>query len=175
MRNGLKTKPEILVYDLEKLSLTPSFLRKALHSFYKRSDDRKPCSGRLDKYLVSPQDLKPGMTKKHLKNIPSPHPFKKKFLSQVIAEVFKRFKLAETSKTLDKLKDLGFKYSTVSGITVAISDIEVVSGKEEILGQADQMVDEYDKRYRRGFMTKEERKKLSTFDQSQEKVEENQK
>ncbi|HHX81123.1 MAG TPA: DNA-directed RNA polymerase subunit beta' [Acholeplasmataceae bacterium] len=131
--------------------------------------------GRLDKYLVSPQDLKPGMTvKKHLKNIPSPHPFKKKFLSQVIAEVFKRFKLAETSKTLDKLKDLGFKYSTVSGITVAISDIEVVSGKDEILGQADQMVDEYDKRYRRGFMTKEERKKMviDVWTKAKEKLEE---
>ena len=46
-----------------------------------------------------------------------PHPFKKKFLSQVIAEVFKQFKLSETSKTLDKMKDLGFKYSTIAGIT----------------------------------------------------------
>ena len=49
-----------------------------------------------------------------LKNIPSPEPFKKKFLSMVIAQVFKQFHISETSKMLDKLKDLGFKYSTVA-------------------------------------------------------------
>lgn len=132
-------------------------------------------NGRLEKYLVSPKDLKPGETvKEYIKKIPSPHPFKKKFLSMVIAEVFKRFKLAETSKTLDKLKDLGFKYSTVSGITVAISDIKVVEGKREVLEEADKMVAEYDKRYKRGFMTKEERKKkvIEVWSNAKEKLEE---
>lgn len=132
-------------------------------------------NGRLDKYLVSPRDLKPGETlKEYIKKIPSPHPFKKRFLSTVIAEVFKKFKLAETSKTLDKMKDLGFKYSTVSGITVALSDIEVVEGKQEILDEADRMVAEYDKRYRRGFMTKDERKKkvIEVWTRAREKLEE---
>ncbi|NLB84978.1 MAG: DNA-directed RNA polymerase subunit beta', partial [Acholeplasmataceae bacterium] len=41
-----------------------------------------------------------------------PEPFKKKFLSQIIAQVFKVYQVTETSKMLDKLKDLGFKYST---------------------------------------------------------------
>ena len=70
-----------------------------------------------------------------------PHPFKKKFLSDVIAEVFKRFKLAETSKVLDKMKDLGFKYSTVSGITVSVYDIENVSTKAEKIKKADEEIE----------------------------------
>src|SRR5699024_1924542 len=45
-------------------------------------------------------------------------PFKKGILGDIIAEVFKRFKISETSKMLDRLKDLGFKYSTKAGITV---------------------------------------------------------
>jgi DNA-directed RNA polymerase subunit beta' len=46
-------------------------------------------------------------------------PVKKKFLSLIVSEVFKQAKLAETSKTLDKMKDLGFYYSTLAGITVS--------------------------------------------------------
>ena len=79
----------------------------------------------------------------YLKNLECPHPFKKKFLSVVIAEVFKKFKLAETSKTLDKMKDLGFKYSTVSGITVAASDIQIIDTKyEHIICRDDNVVAE---------------------------------
>ena len=93
-----------------------------------------------------------------LKNIPCPHPFKKKFLSVVIAEVFKKFKLAETSKTLDKMKDLGFKYSTVSGITVSAADINVIGTKQEKLAEAEKLVAKYDTLYRRGLLNQKERR-----------------
>src|SRR5690606_39888000 len=63
--------------------------------------------------------------KEALASIPSPEPFKKKFLSLVIARVFKLFHISETSKMLDKLKDLGFKYSTVAGITISFVRSEV--------------------------------------------------
>ena len=85
--------------------------------------------------------------KEYLKTLPVPHPFVKKYLSVVIAEVFKRFKLAETSKTLDKMKDLGFKYSTVSGITVAASDIQVIGTKKEVIDKTQKIVDKIDKYY----------------------------
>ncbi len=93
-----------------------------------------------------------------LQSIVAPHPFKKKFLGVVIAEIFKQFKLAETSKTLDRLKDLGFKYSTISGITVAASDIHVIGCKKEVLAEAEAKVDQYDSMYRRGFMNGKERR-----------------
>src|SRR5699024_5936003 len=60
-------------------------------------------------------------------------PFKKGILGDIIAEVFKRFKISETSKMLDRMKDLGFKYSTRAGITVGVSDIEVLEEKSVIL------------------------------------------
>ena len=87
-----------------------------------------------------------------------PHPFVKKFLGNIIAEVFKRFKLAETSKVLDKMKDLGFKYSTVSGITVSVYDIENVSTKQEKIAESDKIVAELDEFYDMGLMTDEERR-----------------
>ena len=95
--------------------------------------------------------------KEAIKNIKDPHPFKKGFLQMVIAEVFKKFKIAETSKTLDKMKDLGFKYSTFSGITVAISDIQVVESKGQVIADAQKAVDRYEGLYRRGLMTDKER------------------
>lgn len=84
-------------------------------------------------------------------------PFKKKILGNVIAEVFKRFKITETSKMLDRMKDLGFKYSTKAGITVGVADIVVLAEKEEILTQAQVKVDNVLKQFRRGLITEDER------------------
>ncbi|HNZ77194.1 MAG TPA: DNA-directed RNA polymerase subunit beta' [Bacilli bacterium] len=103
-----------------------------------------------------------------------PHPFKKKFLSQVIAEVFKQFKLSETSKTLDKMKDLGFKYSTIAGITVAASDINVISTKAKVLAEAEEKVRRYDTYYHRGLMTASERRTnvINVWKETKETLEE---
>ena len=95
--------------------------------------------------------------KEEIDKVPAPHPYTKKFLSKVIASVFKKFKIAETSKTLDKMKDLGFKYSTFSGITVAISDIQIVESKKEVIANAQKDVDKYDRYYQRGMLTSKER------------------
>jgi len=84
-------------------------------------------------------------------------PFKKKILGNIIAEVFKRFKITETSKMLDRMKDLGFKYSTKAGITVGVADIVVLAEKEEILTEAQSKVDNVLKQFRRGLITEEER------------------
>ncbi|WP_368653599.1 DNA-directed RNA polymerase subunit beta' [Ornithinibacillus sp. 4-3] len=84
-------------------------------------------------------------------------PFKKGILGDIIAEVFKRFKISETSKMLDRMKDLGFKYSTKAGITVGISDIVVLENKKELLDQAQIKVDNVMKQFRRGLITEEER------------------
>src|SRR5699024_11258825 len=55
--------------------------------------------------------------KEHTKNQEPVNPFKKKDLGNVIAEVFKRFQVAQTSEMLDNMKNLGYEYSTKSGIT----------------------------------------------------------
>ncbi|MCI2256760.1 DNA-directed RNA polymerase subunit beta' [Domibacillus sp. PGB-M46] len=84
-------------------------------------------------------------------------PFKKKILGNIIAEVFKRFKITETSKMLDRMKDLGFRHSTKAGITVGVADIVVLGEKEEILKEAQAKVDNVMKQFRRGLITEEER------------------
>ncbi len=58
---------------------------------------------------------------------------------------------------LDRMKDLGFKYSTRAGITVGVSDIEVLPEKGEILEEAQDKVDKVMKQFRRGLITEEER------------------
>ncbi|MEC5425592.1 DNA-directed RNA polymerase subunit beta' [Virgibacillus sp. C22-A2] len=85
------------------------------------------------------------------------NPFKKGFLGDIIAEVFKRFKISETSKMLDRMKDLGFSYSTKAGMTVGISDIVVLAEKKEVLEEAQIKVDNVLKQFRRGLITDEER------------------
>ncbi len=84
-------------------------------------------------------------------------PFEKRFLGKIIAEVFKKFKITETSKMLDRMKDLGFKYSTKAGITVGVSDIVVLPEKQEILDEAEKKVNRVLKQFRRGLITEGER------------------
>ncbi|QOR66761.1 DNA-directed RNA polymerase subunit beta' [Cytobacillus suaedae] len=84
-------------------------------------------------------------------------PFKKKILGNIIAEVFKKFKITETSKMLDRMKNLGFRYSTKAGITVGVSDIVVLPEKQGILTEAQAKVDNVLKQFRRGLITDEER------------------
>jgi len=94
---------------------------------------------------------------KHFESAPVVNPFRKKFLGNIIAEVFKRFHITETSKMLDRMKNLGFKYSTRAGITVGVSDIVVLPDKGEILAVAQEKVDKVQAQFRRGFITEEER------------------
>ena len=84
-------------------------------------------------------------------------PFKKGFLSDIIAEVYKRYKVTETSLLLDRMKDLGYQESTMSGLTVAMSDVTELPEKEEILETAHEQVATVTKQFRRGLITDDER------------------
>ena len=90
--------------------------------------------------------------------MPLGQPCKKKTLSTIISEVFNQCKLAETSLTLDKMKDLGFYYSTMSGMTVSAFDVVTLDKKNEIIAKADEKVKVYNKLYHRGTLSNKERK-----------------
>ena len=106
-----------------------------------------------DKYFLEPgSNIKEEIAKQ-----PIVLPFKKKNLGQIIAEVFKRFHITETSMMLDRMKDLGYKYSTRAGLTVGIADISVADNKKTILSDAHNQVDEISKLFRRGLITDDER------------------
>jgi DNA-directed RNA polymerase subunit beta' len=105
--------------------------------------------------------IKKGVNPKEaLKTMPTPEPFKKRFLSMVIAQVFKLFHISETSRMLDKLKDLGFKYSTVAGITISYADINVYSKKKEMIEHTETEINEIEEWYEDGLLTDSERRKL---------------
>src|SRR5690606_32651582 len=106
-----------------------------------------------DKYFVDPSiDVK-----EEIKNRDIVPPFKKGILGDIIACVFNKYKTSETSKMLDRMKDLGFNYSTKAGITVSISDIVVLLNKQELLDEAQKKVDTVQRQFRRGLITEEER------------------
>ena len=84
-------------------------------------------------------------------------PFAKGTLESIIAQTFKRYKTTETSMMLDRLKDLGFKYSTIAGITVSAADVKVSKTKEKIIADSNKTVDIINKQYSRGLITNEER------------------
>ena len=95
--------------------------------------------------------------KKCVAEMPVTEAFVNKTLSQIIAQVFKRYKTTETSIMLDKLKDLGFKYSTVAGITVSASDVIVSEKKYDIIKESNTKVDTVNKQFQRGLITESER------------------
>mgnify|MGYP004586165599 FL=1 len=107
-----------------------------------------------------------------IKAMPLVKPFAKGILESIIAQIFKRYKTTETSIMLDKMKDLGFKYSTVAGITVSISDVVTSEHKEELIAEAQKMVEKVNKQYQRGLITDEERleKVIQTWHACKDKV-----
>ena len=92
-----------------------------------------------------------------IKEMPLVKAFAKGTLEKIIAQVFKRYKTTETSTMLDNMKDLGFKYSTISGITVSMADVKISQKKPEIVAETQKMVDKINKQYKRGLITEEER------------------
>ena len=105
-----------------------------------------------DKYFVSPgQNIK-----ECIEAMPLVDAVKKKDLGKVIAEVFKRYDADQTAEILDQIKSLGFEYSTVAGITVALSDIEVAPHKDEYIAEGRVKADQLKHLQRKGMLTMEE-------------------
>lgn len=95
--------------------------------------------------------------KEVLAGIDTVRPFKKGYLGNIIAEVFKRYRTTATSEYLDRLKDLGYHQSTLAGLTVGIADIPVVEDKHKIIDAAHKRVEQITKQFRRGLITDDER------------------
>jgi DNA-directed RNA polymerase subunit beta' len=82
----------------------------------------------------------------------------KKELGQIIDKCIKMHGTARTAKVLDKIKALGFKYSTKAAITVAVCDATIPPEKADILAEADEKVDEINQYFNQGFISNSERK-----------------
>ena len=107
-----------------------------------------------------------------IKDMPLVKPFAKGTLEKIIDQVFKRYKTTETSTMLDSLKDLGFKYSTIAGITISMADVVTSNDKDRIVGESQKLVDKINKQYKRGLITEEERfnKVIETWNEAKDQV-----
>ena len=71
-------------------------------------------------------------------------------LGKLIADLYKKFGFAKTSELIDKIKDFGFHYGTMAGITVGIEDLEIPETKKAILEKAEADVAEIEQQYKSG-------------------------
>ncbi|MFW6266072.1 MAG: DNA-directed RNA polymerase subunit beta' [Halanaerobiales bacterium] len=78
-------------------------------------------------------------------------------LTELIGELHDKFGNDKTVSALDKIKELGFDYSTRSGISIAVSDADVPPKKEDLIEKAEENVYNIEEHYKRGAITEEER------------------
>ena len=107
--------------------------------------------------------------KEAFKKMPVKAPIKKKQLGVIIDMAFHKYDMerglgednepipSKTSAILDKIKDQGFKYSTISSVTVALSDIKTVLGKDKMIEQGNKKVDNIEKLFLKGMLSEKER------------------
>jgi DNA-directed RNA polymerase subunit beta' len=82
---------------------------------------------------------------------------KKKEVTQLVGDCYHRLGNAETVKFLDDLKDIGFRYASLSGLSIGIDDMKTPSSKRELIEQARRQVFEVDQQYQDGVITNGER------------------
>ncbi len=81
----------------------------------------------------------------------------KKLLGKIIARCIQVHGTAKTAEVLDNIKNQGYKYSTKSGITVAVCDATIPATKKEILQETEDIVDEINRKYNRGLLSNQDR------------------
>ena len=86
-------------------------------------------------------------------------PVMKKSMGTIIEKVIDKHGLVESAEVIDYIKALGFKYSTLAGITFSVEDVKVPEAKKGILAEAEKQVEKVRNQYRRGLITDDERYK----------------
>ena len=84
-------------------------------------------------------------------------PVMKKSMGNIIERVIRTHGLTESAEVIDYIKALGFKYSTLAGITFSMNDVQVPEAKKGLLQEADSKIENIRKQYARGLITNDER------------------
>ena len=95
--------------------------------------------------------------KEEIEKMPLVKALNKGAIVRLIAQIYKRYHTTETSVMLDAIKDLGFKYSTLSGISISIDDIQESPVKKDIIAEANKKIETITKQFKRGLITDKER------------------
>ncbi len=93
----------------------------------------------------------------------------KKGLQNLVARCYSRVGSDVTTEIVDSIKDLGFKYATVSGTTIAVTDLTIPDERMDVLGEAEEVVERADRDFRRGLLTEDERYQITIDEWNQAK------
>ncbi|HZH93917.1 MAG TPA: DNA-directed RNA polymerase subunit beta', partial [Tissierellaceae bacterium] len=96
----------------------------------------------------------------------------KKQLGVIIDKCFRKHGNSVTAEILDHIKTMGFKYSTIGAISISMGDVVIPEEKHEMIKKAEVVVDRFEKSYRRGLISDEERyeRVIETWNQTTEDV-----
>ena len=157
---SLKTAPHVgTVAEVEMGMATGRFtFRSPVHYWYvppEGSDSGKPkwigtTAGRVLFNAILPDKLLAAIG---FQNVV----MRKRTLSGIAFEAYRRTGLSETGIFLDKLKDFGFRHATIGGVSIGVEDLEIPHDKNVILAEASQRVERFQKAYATGQITFGER------------------
>ena len=150
-----------MAYDLGIIKLHTAIIVRRTGEFNGEKITRriKTTIGKLIFNEAIPQDL--GFVDRtdpdHVLDLEIDKLVKKGTLGDIIDKCIKKHGLTDTAVVLDKIKALGYKFSTKGAITVGVEDIIVPPEKQQLIEETDKLVDKIVKQYRRGLITEEER------------------
>jgi len=85
------------------------------------------------------------------------HEMSRKKMSELVDDLIERYGIENIPPIMDKIKDFGFRYATVSGITWGLGDVKIPSGKKVIIDKGRSIVSEVVGQYREGLLSEQER------------------
>src|SRR5213594_3080693 len=85
------------------------------------------------------------------------HLMDKKAIKELVSECSHKLDNAQTAEMVDRMKNIGFRYATQSGISIAMNDLRLPAEKEQLLAEADARIAEIDEQYEMGLITDDER------------------
>jgi DNA-directed RNA polymerase subunit beta' len=88
-------------------------------------------------------------------------PMTKKRLQKVMAQVYAQYGQEKTAEIADVLKDTGFTYATLSGLSMGMSDFEEIAGMDVLVDGGEERGAAISEQYEQGFITEEERSRLT--------------
>ncbi len=110
--------------------------------------------------------------------LPKDYPFQNeemnsKRLEKLTADFIKKYDKETVEETLDKIKNLGFEYSTISGITWGMDDLVIPEAKKKLIADSQEVIGTIDNHYKKGFLSKEEKvaKAIETWQKTKAEVE----
>jgi DNA-directed RNA polymerase subunit beta' len=78
-------------------------------------------------------------------------------MQKLVDELIDKYDTKEVTKYLDKIKNFGFKYATISGVTWGLDDIQIPEGKGKIIDESTEEVKNIERQYQNGFLSDDER------------------